>query len=144
MLRTVRNCASFRLGEHVFHTWDVAGAFDRTARVAPDATELLIDLQRGIVRLASQFIPRETRPAEEKTLLIKTTAPVRTYELVLGEGAELRSGELDGRSDGELAIPAEALLRLFAGRLKPGSPSADVEPSAGMTMDELRRAFPGY
>ncbi len=94
--------------------------------------------------MASQFIPRETRPAEEKTLLIKTTAPVRTYELVLGEGAELRSGELDGRSDGELAIQAEALLRLFAGRLKPGSPSADVEPTAGMTMDELRRAFPGY
>jgi uncharacterized protein (TIGR03083 family) len=141
---TVAQLASFRLGEHAFHSWDVAGAFDRNAEIAPDSTELLIDLQRGIVGLASQFIPRENRPAEERTLLIETTAPARTYELVLGEGAELRSGELDGDSDGELAIPAEALLRLFAGRLQPGSPSADVEPSAGMTMEELRRAFPGY
>ena len=58
----VGTLASFRLGEHALHSWDVAGAFDRNAEVAPDATGLLIDLQRGIVGLASRFMPRETRP----------------------------------------------------------------------------------
>ena len=140
----VATLASFRLSEHALHSWDVVAAFDGDAEVAPDATELLIDLQPGIVGMASRFLPRETRPAEERTLLIETTAPVRKYELVLGEGAELRAVDLDGHRDGELVIPAEAVLRLFAGRLKPGCASDDVEPTGRMTMDELRRAFPGY
>ncbi|HEY7265889.1 MAG TPA: maleylpyruvate isomerase family mycothiol-dependent enzyme, partial [Trebonia sp.] len=32
-----------RLNEHAVHTWDVAVALDPSARVAPDAVELLID-----------------------------------------------------------------------------------------------------
>lgn len=140
----IATLASFRLGEHALHSWDVVAAFDRSAEVAPDAAALLIDGQLRIVAMARWFLPRETRPAEETTLLIETTAPVRKYELVLGEGAELRPVEHDGHGDGALALPAEALLRLFSGRLKPGSASAEVEPTGGMTMDELRRAFPGY
>ena len=35
-------------------------------------------------------------------------------------------------------------MRLTAGRLRPGWPAAGIEPADGVTMDELRSAFPGY
>ena len=71
-------------------------------------------------------------------------ARFRRFELELGDVAALRPAEPQRPDAGELVIPAEALVRLTAGRLKHGWPSADVAPSGGITMEELRTAFPGY
>jgi uncharacterized protein (TIGR03083 family) len=134
----------FRLGEHALHTWDVLAAFDTAATLAPDATELLIDRLPFMVGLIGRFAPRETRPATAKTISVTTSNPTRHYQLELGDVAELRPAEDGPGPDGELAIPAEALLRLTSGRLKPGRPSADVAPTGSLSIDELKTAFPGY
>lgn len=44
--------------------------------------------------------------------------------------------------DGELQLPAEALLRLFYGRLDPDHTPADS--AEGIDLDRLRKVFPGF
>jgi uncharacterized protein (TIGR03083 family) len=136
--------AGMRLGEHALHTWDVTAAFDHDSEVADDATALLIDRLPVLIAIVSGFMPRETRPAEAATITVSTTAPERTFALELGDVAALRPVEPGTPTQGELAIPAGAFLRLTSGRLKPGWPGDDAAPTGGLTMAELHTAFPGY
>jgi hypothetical protein len=138
----VASAVGFRLSEHALHSWDVFAAFDPDATVASDSVELLIDRLPTMVGLIGQFTPRETRPAGTTTVRITTTHPAREFVLTLGDDVELRAAD-DGAA-GELTIPAEALLRLAAGRLRPDHPSGDVEPAGALSLADLRRAFPGY
>jgi hypothetical protein len=48
-----------------------------------------------------------------------------------------------GAAAGELTLPAEALLRLAAGRLAPGR-EAGAAITGALTLHQLRTAFPGY
>jgi uncharacterized protein (TIGR03083 family) len=140
----VATAVGFRLNEHTLHSWDVFAAFDPSATLAAESVELLIDRLPFMVGLIGRFAPRETRPAERKTITVATADPTRTYELELGDSAELRPADGDSTTSGSLAIPAEALLRLVAGRLRPDRPFGDVEPSGALSLADLRRAFPGY
>ncbi len=135
--------AGMRLGEHALHSWDVTAAFDHDGEVAEGASALLIDRLPVMVALIGGFMPRETRPTPGATITVTTTEPERVFDLELGDEAVLRPST-GAPTAGELRIPAGALLRLTAGRLRPGWPAADVAPTGGLTMDELRRAFPGY
>jgi hypothetical protein len=121
----------------------VAAAFDHDSEVAIDAAELLIDRLPVMVALVGGFMPRETRPADTATITVTTTTPERAFELELGDVAALRPA-IGTPTDGELVIPAGAFLRLTSGRLRPGWPAGDVAPTGGLTMAELRTAFPGY
>jgi uncharacterized protein (TIGR03083 family) len=140
----VATAVGFRLGEHTLHSWDVFAAFDPAAMLASDSVELLIDRLPAMVGLIGRFTPRETRPVKPVTISIETSEPTRRYELELGDAVELRPSNDDRAADGELAIPAEALLRLTAGRLNPERASGDLHPTGGLTLADLRRAFPGY
>ena len=42
------------------------------------------------------------------------------------------------------AGPREAAVRLLAGRLKPENTPAGIEVTGNVTLEELRRVFPGY
>jgi hypothetical protein len=132
-----------RLGEHALHSWDVTAAFDHASEVAAASCGLLIDRLPVMVALIGGFMPRETRPTPGATITVTTTGPERSFELELGDEAALRPST-GAPTAGELRIPAGALLRLTAGRLRSGWPAADVAPTGGVTMDELHRAFPGY
>jgi uncharacterized protein (TIGR03083 family) len=140
----VATAVGFRLNEHTLHSWDVFAAFDPAATLASQSVELLIDRLPFMVGLIGRFAPRETRPAETATITVETAEPTRRFELELGDSAELRPVDGDSTTSGALAIPAEALLRLVAGRLRPDRPSGDVEPSGALSLADLRRAFPGY
>jgi uncharacterized protein (TIGR03083 family) len=134
----------FRLSEHALHSWDVFAAFAPDATVASESVELLVDRLPAMVVLIGHFTPRETRPAEPATIRITTTEPARELVLALGDDVELRPATGGDAVDGELELPAEALLRLTAGRLRPDRPSGDVEPSGRLSRVDLRRAFPGF
>jgi uncharacterized protein (TIGR03083 family) len=132
----------FRLSELGLHGWDVFGAFDQDATVAADATALLIDRLPMMVGFVARFTPRETRPAEDTTITVHTTDPERHFELELGTGADLTPAE-GIETSGTLDLPAEALLRLAAGRLAPDR-DHDAKAAGALSLDDLRRAFPGY
>ena len=133
--------AGFRLSEVGLHSWDVLAAADPTAEVAADAAALLVDRLPMMVGFVGQFTPRHTRPDIDTTITVVTSAPDRRFELELGERAELRTPA--GATAGELTLPAGALLRLTSGRL-PADREHGATVTGPLTLDDLRRAFPGY
>ena len=125
-----------RLSEHALHTWDVAVALDPAATVPADAVALLVD---GLAEVAG----RAGRPVEpSRTLAVTTTAPERRFTLVL-DGVRLEPGA-DQATDGTLHLPAEVLLRLVYGRLRPRDEESVALAAEGLTGDDLRAAFPGF
>ncbi len=123
-----------RLNEHVLHTWDIDVAQRPTATLPTDAAEVVIDNLAMIIGWAGKT------DGAEREIVIKTTAPSRTYSLK--GGAERLS--LEPAGDGAAAaveIPAEAFIRLVYGRLDPDHTPAGVESPE---LDELRTMFPGF
>ena len=137
------DAAGFRLSEVALHSWDVFASFDEAAGVAPDATPLLLARLPMMVGFIGRFTPRESRPADDTTIAVATSDPGRRFELEVGDHLDLRPAADGGATAGELALPAEALLRLAAGRLKDGR-EAGATITGALTLDDLRRAFPGY
>lgn len=125
---------TMRLGEHAVHTWDVAVAVDPRARIADDAVELLIDTVAGTAARAG----KSETPG--RTVVIAASSPERRFRLTTGPEISVVAAD-DGASP-DLELPAEALVRLFYGRLDPGHTPASVNGSD--LLDGLRSVFPGF
>jgi len=128
-----------RLGEHALHTWDVAVMSDRAATVLPDAVPLLID------NVAGFLAPRTGKPPRTPfRLRIRTTGPDRDYLLTAGDAVSMTDWPEEGtQADGEVRMPAEALLRLGYGRLDAAHTPDSVEGDPA-DLDRLRAIFPGF
>jgi uncharacterized protein (TIGR03083 family) len=127
--------ARMRLGEHAVHTWDVVVALDPAATLAPDAVGLLVDT-------LGQLVARAGKPGgTQRRLHVSTSSPVRHFTLETGEKVTLTPSEY---TEGlpELALPAEALIRLVYGRLDPAhTPPVETRRA---DLDGLRQVFPGF
>jgi uncharacterized protein (TIGR03083 family) len=137
--RTLSDLLMMRLGEHALHTWDVAVIPDERAVVDPDAAALLIDTQIPLVERLGRAADRPFR------IQVVTHQPERRFLLVGGaDPVELRALDegTDAGGDPVLELPAEAFIRLIAGRLDPDHtpPLARNESD----LDDLRRLFPGF
>jgi uncharacterized protein (TIGR03083 family) len=129
-----------RLGEHAVHTWDVAVTGDPAAVVAPDVVDMLID---GV---PEWLAPRVGKPqAEPFRARIKVSDPDRDYLFVATDAVSMTDWPADGvaESHAEVAMPAEALLRLAYGRLDPEHTPASVVAMPA-DLDRLRAVFPGF
>jgi uncharacterized protein (TIGR03083 family) len=125
-----------RLSEHAIHVWDVAVSIDPGATVAEDA--ILPALEQ-----ITQLLPFVAKPAGDSfRVRLRTTAPDGDYLLDVGESVTLSDWADGSDVDGEITLPAEALLRLFYGRLDPEhTPQYSAE---GIELDRLRAVFPGF
>ena len=130
-----------RLSEHVMHTWDVEVVADPEATVQQQAVDLLIDtMPQFVVRRAGK---PSTGPFSVR---ITTTEPARDYLLTAGESVTITDWPGEGGAAGDVAhvtMPAEALLRLFYGRLDPDHTPSSVSGDAA-ALDKLRAMFPGF
>jgi len=131
--------ARMRLSEHALHTWDVAVAVDSKAALAGDATELILDTLPG-------FAPRIGQPTGEKLgVQVTTYDPERRFQLDAGpDGVSLSPAAPSPLPPGSavLRLPAEAFIRLVAGRLDDEhTPAAETE---NVDLATLRRIFPGF
>jgi uncharacterized protein (TIGR03083 family) len=125
-----------RLSEHAMHTWDVAVFSDPAATVAADAVP-------EVFEQIAQLLQFVAKPAGDSfRVRLRTTGLDRDYLLDVGEPVTL-SDWVDGTEvDGVVELPAEALLRLFYGRLDPEhTPAYTAE---GIDLDRLRAVFPGF
>ncbi|HEX9359013.1 MAG TPA: hypothetical protein VF933_35050, partial [Streptosporangiaceae bacterium] len=91
----------------------------------------------------TQLLQFVAKPAGDSfRVRLRTTAPDGDYLLDVGEPVTLSDWAEGSDADGEIRLPAEALLRLFYGRL---DPEHTPEYSAGgIDLDRLRAVFPGF
>jgi uncharacterized protein (TIGR03083 family) len=134
----VAGVARMRLSEHALHTWDVAVALDPAATVAPDAVALLVDTLPPLAARTGKG------DGQQRKIRVSTTDPERRFILATGDEVTLTPEDEATPELGvsELTLPAEAFIRLVAGRLDPAH-TPPVE-AAGVDLDELRQLFPGF
>ena len=136
----VATAAGLRLSEFAYHTWDITVAFDPAAVLAPAAAELLVDSLGVIIGFLGHADALDGR---QVSLLVQTTAPDRSFGLDLHHAVTLV--DVSQQSDGVLSAPGEAWLRLVAGRLAlQHTPPTVHLTSEAITLDDLRRVFPGF
>ena len=125
-----------RLSEHAIHVWDVAVSLDPGASVAEDAILPIMEQVTQLFRFVA-------KPAGDSfRVRLRTTDPDGDYLLDVGESVTLSDWADGSDADGEITLPAEALLRLFYGRLDAEhTPQYSAE---GIELDRLRAVFPGF
>jgi uncharacterized protein (TIGR03083 family) len=124
-----------RLNEVANHSWDVRVALDQDAEVNPDSATALVELFTGPIGFLTNFVAK--------------AAELREPALVAAPGAGLKIdeaativGDLDSPTATFHGSPA-AFIRLLNGRLKePHTKNVTVE--GNLTLDDLRRVFPGF
>jgi len=130
-----------RLSEHAVHTWDVAVALDDAAEVAPDAVELLM---AQLPMIAGWTGKTDGGPFR---LRLRGTEPEADFLLEVADKVSLGpwpgEGPAGATADGQVQLPAEALLRLVYGRLDPRhTPPVEISGDPGL-LDRARAVFPG-
>jgi uncharacterized protein (TIGR03083 family) len=125
-----------RLSEHALHTWDIAVSLDPAAVVAPDAVALIM----GPLSRTAGFAGK---PAGDSfRVRVGATDPDGDYLLEVADSVTLSDWAPGTDTDGQVRVPAEALLRLVYGRLDAEhSPELSAD---GIDFDRLRAVFPGF
>jgi uncharacterized protein (TIGR03083 family) len=124
-----------RLNELANHSWDVRVGLDPSAELHAESAELLVELFRGPLGFILGFSARPGEVAERVALDVPGAG------LVLDGAATIVGGV--GSPTATFRGTPEAFIRLLNGRLK--EPYADgVAVEGNVTLDDLRRVFPGY
>lgn len=134
----VARAASMRLNELALHSWDVRAGFDPTATLAPEAAELLLDTIGPLLGFAG----KADRIEGTVRLAVHASDPATSFGLVIGDAVVMT--DVPDSADGELTAPAEYLIRLFTGRHGAAYTPDSVALTGSVTLDDLRRVFPGY
>ncbi|HCB06472.1 MAG TPA: maleylpyruvate isomerase family mycothiol-dependent enzyme [Nocardioides sp.] len=124
-----------RLNEQTLHSWDARVGVDPSAAVPEVAAELVLQHYAETMTFLLGFVGKAEQAGPARVAL-------GDFTIVLDESVRLEPG-----TDGATATfegPIEAGLRLIAGRLGPQHTPAAVSVSGNVTLDQLRKAFPGY
>jgi uncharacterized protein (TIGR03083 family) len=135
--------SGMRLNEAVLHAWDVRVAFDPQAAVTGQEAGVALEQLAGPLAFLVGFLGKpESLGQPSAALRITTTDPEQEFGLVLSPAVSLDGAPAD--TDGVLSGPAEAFLRLLAGRLDPAhTPDDLILTSDVLTLDQLRGVFRG-
>ncbi len=136
----VATAARMRLSEFALHSWDVRVAVDPAATIAPEAVGSLL---QGSPDLLGWLGKTEPLNGAHAVLAVTTSHPDSVFTLHLTDGVRM-TFDVPEQPDGTLTLPAEAWLRLAAGRLSPQHTPAGVATTGPVDLDLLRRIFPGY
>lgn len=124
-----------RLNEVANHAWDVRVGVDPSATVDTNSAELLVELFRGPLAFLLGFSGHADQIDRDVRLAIP------------GGGIEISDTvTVTGETDDPTATfegPAEAVVRLLSGRLR-AEYAAGIRVTGDVTLDELRKVFPGY
>jgi uncharacterized protein (TIGR03083 family) len=126
---------SMRLNEVANHSWDVRVAFDPNAGVDADSAAVLVDLLAGPLGFMLGFLAKPAELAAPVSIALPGAGLVIDDAVTVVDHLEAPSATFNG--------PPEAFIRLVTGRLKtPYDKGITVEGT--ITLDDLRRVFPGY
>jgi uncharacterized protein (TIGR03083 family) len=128
--------AGLRLNEVALHGWDVRVALDPTAALDAEAAAVMAE------HLSAEAGFMLTFTAKPDTLGRDAVVDAAGYALVIGEQTRLATSADDPSATFE--GPLESVLRLIAGRLTPEHTPDAVRVTGDVSLDELRKVFPGY
>ena len=130
--------AAMRLSEVGLHSWDIAVAFDPNATVPNYIVPFMLEQ----LPLFAGFFAKPIGRAG--SIAIETSEPAQSYVLQLSDsGASLSEGER-AEAGTRAQMSAEAFVRLTGGRLAPEHTPAAVAVTGDLSLDDVRRIFPGY
>ncbi|MFB9683470.1 maleylpyruvate isomerase family mycothiol-dependent enzyme [Amycolatopsis plumensis] len=124
-----------RLSEVANHSWDVRVAFDSGAGVDADSAAVLVELLTGPVGFMLSFLAKPAELADPVSVAVPGAGLVIDDAVTVVDHLEAPSATFTG--------PAEAFIRLVSGRLK-APYDKDVTVEGSVTLDDLRRVFPGF
>ena len=128
---------AMRLNEQTLHGWDARVGVDPDAVLSDEAAELVLRHYTESMSFMLGFIGMADRLDEPVRLAVGDRVIAIEDSVALETGGE---GVTTATYDG----PLESVVRLMAGRLSPEHTPAAVEVTGNVTLDDLRRVFPGY
>jgi uncharacterized protein (TIGR03083 family) len=130
--------AGMRLNEAAQHSWDVRVAFDAAAAIPADAAAVLAEHLAGGLSFLPGFIGKADALAAPVVVDVEGSG----YGLVVTDKAAVVADPADPTAT--FTGPLEAAIRLVGGRLRPANTPESVKVTGAVTLDDLRRVFPGY
>jgi uncharacterized protein (TIGR03083 family) len=130
--------AGMRLNEAAQHSWDVRVAFDAAAAIPADAAAVLAEHLAG----GLSFLPGFIGKADALAAPVVVDVDGSGYGLVVTDKAAVVADPADPTAT--FTGPLEAAIRLVGGRLRPANTPESVKVTGAVTLDDLRRVFPGY
>jgi len=124
-----------RLNEVANHAWDVRVGVDSSATVDTDSAEILVQLFRGPLAFLLGFSGHADQIERELRLAIPGGGIEITDTVTVTGKLDNPTASFDG--------PAEAVVRLLSARLG-AEYAAGARVTGNVTLDELRKVFPGY
>jgi uncharacterized protein (TIGR03083 family) len=136
----VATAGRLRLNELALHSWDVRVSFDSGAALASDATDVLL---HGAPNMLAWLGKADALGGRTAVVKVTTTEPASVFTLRLQAPVSV-DFDVPDQPDGTLTLPAEAWLRLVAGRLGPRYTPAGAVATGAVDLDLLRHVFPGF
>jgi len=132
--------ARLRLSEFALHSWDIRVGSDELAILPADATAALLHGEPSLIGWIGKADALDGRTA---VVAVTTTEPASVFALRLQAPVSV-DFDVPQEPDGTLVLPAEAWLRLVAGRLTPQYTPAGVTGTGTGDLELLRQVFPGF
>ena len=130
--------AGMRLNESALHSWDVRVAFDPSAAIPADVAAVLAEHLTGGLGFMVGFIGKADALTGPAVVDIEGSG----YGLVVTDKVAVAAEPADPTAT--FTGPLEAAIRLVGGRLRPANTPERVKVTGAVTLDDLRRVFPGY
>jgi len=130
--------AGMRLNESAQHSWDVRVAFDPSAAIPADTAAVLAEHLAGALGFLVGFIGKADALAAAAVVDIEGTG----YGITVTDTVALVAAPADPTAT--FSGPLEAALRLVGGRLGPAYTPEAVKVTGAVSLDDLRRVFPGF
>ncbi|MEV5967382.1 maleylpyruvate isomerase family mycothiol-dependent enzyme [Kribbella sp. NPDC051952] len=124
-----------RVSEVANHGWDVRVGVDPSATVDAASAELLIELLQGPLAFLLGFSGKADQVEQEVRLAIPGGGIKIADAVTVTDTFDEPTATFEG--------PAEAVARLLTGRLG-ADHAAGVTVTGNVTLDDLRKVFPGY
>ena len=135
---SVATAAGMRLNEVVLHAWDVEVAFDADATLDAGSTDVMIEQFTENIGFLLGFIGKPDALSAPARVRLGTS----NVGLVIGDSVSV-TGDV-GEATATFHGHPEAALRLVGGRLGADHTPQGVSVEGNVSLDDLRRVFPGY
>jgi uncharacterized protein (TIGR03083 family) len=135
---SVATSAGLRLGEAAHHGWDARVAVDSRAGLLASSIPVLLEHLSSELGFMLTFTGKANEVDDDVVLVLGDSG----YSIAITDTVSLAATTEE--STARFSGPLEAALRLITGRLRPAYTPSDVVVTGNVTLDDLRKVFPGF